>query len=294
MRAIALFEQAIAKDPEYPEPHIGIAEAFNVLGAWGMIPPSVAVERSRKELAIALELGDPTAASHGALGFIALYFDYDKVEAEKQLRIAMDMDPGSGLFLTWVSNMHIFQGNLEDGAAESRRAVELEPKSPVVRLFGGLNLACSGEFGEGLHHLRESVSMDPGNPLFNAVLGTILGENFGRLQDALVPLSISAKTGWPTAFGPLGCYQAQLGMLDEAEKTADRVALIAKEHYVPAYVSAFLSAGHGDEDSTLDAIERMVDETGVIVHYLPRWGSFAFLHDHPRFRSLMRRVGGEA
>ena len=45
---------------------------------------------------------------------------------------------------------------------------------------------------------------------------------------------------------------------------------------------------------TLDAIERMVDETGVIVHYLPRWGSFAFLHDHPRFRALIRRVGGEA
>jgi hypothetical protein len=83
-------------------------------------------------------------------------------------------------------------------------------------------------------------------------------------------------------------------MLGEAENTTDRVATIAKEHYVPAYVHAFLAAGRSDVDSTIDAIERAVDETGVIVHYLPRWGSFAFLHDHPRFRALMRRVAGEA
>ena len=225
--------------------------------------------------------------------FIALYFDYDKVEGEKQVRIAMEMDPGSGLPHTWMSNMHAFRGNTEEAATEARRAVELEPMSPVVRLFGGLNLTFSGEFEEGLRHVRESVSMDPGNPLFNAVLGTCLGESPGRLQDALDPLITSAKAGLPIAFGPLGCYQARLGMLGEAAKTADRVAAIAKEHYVPAYVLAWLAAGRGGVDSTLDAIERAVDETGIVVHYLPRWGSFSFVHDHPRFRAMMRRVGGE-
>ncbi len=256
-----------------------------------MIPPSLAVKRSRMELTAALELGEPTAASHGALGFIALYFDYDKVEGEKQLRIAMDMDPGSGLIHTWISNMHNFQGNTEEAATEARCALDLEPLSPVVRLFGGLNLICSGELEEGLHHVREGVSMDPENPLFNAVLGTCLGESLGRLQDALDPLIKSAKTGWPIAFGPLGCYQTRLGMVAEAAETADRVATIAKEHYVPASVPGWLAAGRSDVDSTLDAIERMVDETGIYVHYLPHWSSFAFVHDHPRFRTLMRRLG---
>ena len=46
-RAIEHFEKAIAADPAYAVPHLGIAETFSVLGIWGFLPPRQALGRGK-------------------------------------------------------------------------------------------------------------------------------------------------------------------------------------------------------------------------------------------------------
>ena len=46
-KAVRYFQQAIELDPQYAEPHVGLAKYYGALGFWGYMPPRLAFEKQR-------------------------------------------------------------------------------------------------------------------------------------------------------------------------------------------------------------------------------------------------------
>ncbi len=86
MQAMGLYQKAIEKDPEFPDPRIGLAEVFNILGAWSYMDPKIAYARSQ-QLADEVLVMDPNhAGAHSVRGFISTYHHFDWEAAEQSFQ----------------------------------------------------------------------------------------------------------------------------------------------------------------------------------------------------------------
>jgi serine/threonine-protein kinase len=91
--AIECFEQAIARDSNFPAAHAGLAGCMGSLGWWGYAPTAVSCARA-KELALrAIDMNPGLAEAHAALAWAVQYYDYAFVIAEREFRRAVELDP---------------------------------------------------------------------------------------------------------------------------------------------------------------------------------------------------------
>ena len=95
-KSISLFEEAIARDARYAAAYAGLADGLMLLGPAGYGAAHVdALARARVAALKALEFDDQLAEAHETLGFLHFRFDWQWVDAEKELRRAIQLNPGS-------------------------------------------------------------------------------------------------------------------------------------------------------------------------------------------------------
>ena len=127
-------DQAIALDPEYAEPHTALGEYYYHLAISNLRASKEAMPLARAAATRALELDPSNAGAHAVLCFVAAFYDYDWVEAEKQHRLTT-----AGPAPAWaraVAAMHFAPvGPLGGGRAGDRSracsgSVECRSKGP--------------------------------------------------------------------------------------------------------------------------------------------------------------------
>ena len=101
--AIALFEQAIEKDPEYPQPHAGIAEVMTVLGTNCYIDPKAAFARVQSELVLVFALDDSIPSAHACRAMLYGYHLFEWEPADESFRRAIELDPNWGHVKCWYA-----------------------------------------------------------------------------------------------------------------------------------------------------------------------------------------------
>jgi serine/threonine protein kinase/tetratricopeptide (TPR) repeat protein len=288
MEAVRLYEQAIAIDPDYPDPYVGIGEVFMVLGIWGLAPPKAAIGRARQAIATALELDPDIGGAHALLGIIAFAHDFD-LHSEHHLERAVELDPASAHCRMWLGELRAFQGRCDEAVADAIAALKLEPMSSVIHSFSGqVHMFCKPE--EGLTHHRLAAEMEPGNPICNFNYGMALGSVYGKMEEAIGILERSAAKGWILSLAGMSCFHARLGNTGEASRLAAKIDEIARERYVSPANFAWVAAGPRDVEATLSAMEESSDQgewMALGFHFFP---TFDFLHDDPRYLELRHRV----
>jgi tetratricopeptide (TPR) repeat protein len=289
--AVKLYERAIELDPDYPEPHVGIAMVFNALGTWNFMPSRPAFAKARDRIAFALELDPDNAGAHGALGFIAAYHEWDAAAAERHLGRAIELDPNQGFFRCWLAGHRNNQGRLEEGAQLALSAIEAEPMSGVIRTVGGFNLHW-GEPERGLEHMRQGYSMDSTNPVSGFFYGMTVGDSFDLWEEAIEPLSGSAGYGFIPSLGALALAHGRLGNTEEAERIKLEIEKTEKERVsTPTIVRVLVAAGDGDVEGILTAIEASIAAGEIYAPSQHLWNFTDFVRDHPRFQALQERIG---
>jgi tetratricopeptide (TPR) repeat protein len=136
-RSIEYFQQAIAKDPTYALAYCGLADSQSGLGASVILAPKETFRRAEEAALTALEIGDALAEAHVSLALVKLFYDWDWSGTERELRRAIDLNPGyAPAHETYGSLLHR-NGRFEEAIAEHKRALELDPLSvPINRDLG--------------------------------------------------------------------------------------------------------------------------------------------------------------
>ena len=122
--SIEYFQQAIAKDPDFAQAYVGMADIYIMEGGWGMEPATVALPKAEKAAQHALALDPDNADAHAALGLIAMNYDWDWAMAEQELRRALALDPSNALTYDWYAEylMVIGRADLSLNQIEHARA----------------------------------------------------------------------------------------------------------------------------------------------------------------------------
>jgi tetratricopeptide (TPR) repeat protein len=147
--AISEFEQAIAKEPNFAAAYAGIASCYSVLASVYM-PPRRAMPLAEKAARKAIELDPEVAEAHAAIGFIDLFYHWNRAEAERELRKAIELNPNySTAYLNYGLSL-LKESRFDDALAQLRKAQQLEPTSALISSCIEWALFLEGKYDEAL------------------------------------------------------------------------------------------------------------------------------------------------
>jgi tetratricopeptide (TPR) repeat protein len=166
-KAVDLFTQAIVRDPAYAKAYVGLADCYNLLREYSVMPPNEAYPRALSAAKKAVELDDTSAEAHNSLAFVTYYWSWDPTTAEREFKRAIALDPGYSTAHHWYATFLLTEQRLPEAALEIEQARKLDPSSKAIIADQGIILYHSGKTGkgttqlQGIAQLKELESSDP-------------------------------------------------------------------------------------------------------------------------------------
>lgn len=293
-QAVAYFNRALQRDPDYARAHAGLADAYNVMGAYeyGVLPPDSAYPVALAEAERALELAPALGEAHAARANTLFYYFRDFEAAEAAYRRAIQLYPHYAEAHHWYSLLLMAMGEEDAATREVERALQLDSLSPVMRTSYARHLYFRGEPERALEVYRETLDVDPTFIIGHLGEGVTLLE-LGRHDAAIASfrrvLELSGGR-YPLARALLANAHGRAGRPDSAraalaylQQLEDQGAWIAPEYF------ALVHLGIGDDDDAIDAFARSLDVRSNAVPFFGIEPLARPLWDEPRFQALIQR-----
>jgi tetratricopeptide (TPR) repeat protein len=248
--AMACFESALEKDPDFSSAHVNLGRVLAERGRLDdairhyekaiSVNPGVPMAyvnlgfalglKGKRDLAVrnylrALEIDPGHAMAHNNLGF-ALFEQGRVPDAIAHYRKALATEPENTLPRKNLGLAHLRQGLPDLALKEYREALRHDPDDPVIHASLARILLDRGDHREAFVHLREMVKLDPENPRTLASLAWQLAtcpqEDLRHGEEALALAQKACEaTGrrQPVLLEALAAAQAELGRFDDAIAT---------------------------------------------------------------------------
>jgi TolB-like protein/DNA-binding winged helix-turn-helix (wHTH) protein/Tfp pilus assembly protein PilF len=131
-KALEHFEVAIARDPNYAPAYVGLADSYEVLGAYQYMSMRQAMPLATAALRKALELDPDFGEAHYSLGAEKTAYEYDWEGAEAEFQKGLALNPNYAIGRMWHSFLLSALSRHEEAIAEQIRARALDPVSLVI------------------------------------------------------------------------------------------------------------------------------------------------------------------
>jgi tetratricopeptide (TPR) repeat protein len=180
-------------------------------------------------------------------------------------------------------------GRFQEAIAEAKRAVELDPLSPVINSGLGAGFLFARQYDQAIEQERKTLEMDPNFRLaqdslaFAYVQKSMYKEAIAEFEKLLASSPDNAG-----ALGGLGYTYAVAGRKAEARKVLDRLTELSKREYVPAIFVADVHVGLGEKDKAFEWLEKGFEERSLMFTKVDPM--FDPLRSDPRFADLLRRM----
>ena len=293
-QALEAFRAAFALDPQYALASAGLADAYTLLGMYGVLRPRDALPHARAAARRSVELGPELAEAHNAVAGVLLW-DWDWSGADREFRTALQRNPSYVQARCWhgMFNLQWVHGRDEEGIAEATRAVEIEPLAAYPRSMLALALSGAGRHEHAVEEACRAAGLDP-DAYFSQIILAAAYHGAGRLADALAvyerALAISGRHPWGAA-GQAVVY-ADSGKSDEARAIRDELVRRSQREYVQPTTLAMVAAAVGARDEALALLHRACDEHDpFLIFSLYGVPTTARLREDPRFAEIRARMG---
>jgi tetratricopeptide (TPR) repeat protein len=185
-----------------------------------------------------------------------------------------------------------WEGRLDEAIAEGKRAAELDPLSPLVRLDNSIAFVFAGKYQAAMDEVKMAADL---NPAFATDYG-MSGSVAEKIRNML-PQYVAAKAMEPYstvdkqtvrallayAYGASGDRTRALSEFEELKKTTVRGRVLPFNLAV-AYI------GLGDREHAIDCLERAHASDSMMLLWLKECRVFDPLRSEPRFVALMKKL----
>src|SRR5581483_3972463 len=160
-QAVDSFTQAIVHDPGYSDAYVGLADCYNLLREYTMMPAGEAYPRALAAAKKAVELDDGSSAAHASLAFVSFFGMWDAGTADQEFRRAIDLDPNNANAHHWYATYLSAVRRFDESLNEIDRAQAIDPNSASILADKGRLLWVAGRTQEGLPLLRQLEQANP-------------------------------------------------------------------------------------------------------------------------------------
>jgi serine/threonine protein kinase/tetratricopeptide (TPR) repeat protein len=218
-RSREYLEQALAIDPGFALPYVGLADYHLALTAIGAIPSQVAVPKIRELAQQALAIDPELPEGHAMLGIAAAHYDFDFNEAERRFRLAMANKVITPHLRQWYASFLLFSmGRAAEALPQLKQTIEEDPLCQMWHYMISVVLFGLGSYDEAIAEAEKSVEIDPQFWLGWQSLGQYYSIR-GRHSDALqcAQKSIAAAPACPYNIGVMAATLMNEGQAANAE-----------------------------------------------------------------------------
>jgi len=284
-------KQALDQDPNYAIAHVALARCYTLRGAL-YEGPKKTVPGARLHLSEALKLDPNLPDAHAALAVIYLFHDWDWAAAERELDLALALDPGVQLTWNFRGFTQAAQGRLSEALASIRRGQELDPLSPGRRNELAMCYNWMRQYDRAIAEARKALELDANFFLAYVELGLAHVGN-GMHGKAIVELQEALNRGHkhPRVKGMLGYAYASAGKHAEALKVADELRAMAPEQFGVAFPLAWIYAALGEKDEAFDWLTKALDERDSLISRLKVDPTMDNLRSDQRFARVLKDMG---
>jgi serine/threonine protein kinase/Tfp pilus assembly protein PilF len=287
-RAVAYFERAIARDPEYALAYASVALAYTDMGESGWLAPDVAYRQANEAATNALRLDPELGEAHSTAAHLnTVVFGWEG--AEREFKRALELSPSSADTYDLYGRLCSALERHDEAIAMQKRAQELDPLAHPTDVANALLRA--GRYDEAALEAARAVEFDPDYDRARATLGWVHLKQ-GMADEGLAELerAVSLSPGSTQLLAQLGEAYGLVGRVDKAREVLRQLEDRSQRTYVSPYHLAFVYTGLGEHERALDLLERAVNERAGAVYGIK--GSFllAPLRSHPRFKALLEKL----
>ncbi len=224
-KAIEKYGEAVARDPDYAEAYVGMADCYVLLEDLAGENPAEALRKAGENADKAIKIDPSLAAAHASLGFI-LFNKQDWQNAEIELRKAIQLDPNYPWAYHWYAVLLRTLGGarLDEAGENIKRAYNLDLASPVFINNLGIYYLTKSDPDSAIKEFNKAIQLDQNSSAGHFWLGIAFLKN-NQPNDAL----------------------------DEAQKGADGSL---KGTSVTLELQGYIEAANGSPKSTKSAVAK--------------------------------------
>jgi tetratricopeptide (TPR) repeat protein len=292
-KALDYFMQAVVHDPNYAQAYVGLADCYNLMREYTLMPSSEAYPRALAAAKKAVELDEQSSEAHASLAFVAFFGMWDVATGEREFRRAIDLNPNNGAAHHWYANALMAQHRMPEALTEIDRGQALDPASTSILADKGNILLAAGRSDEALSLLQQMESREPAFRSTHSYLKSVYlnkqdypGYLAESRTDALLmhdnnalSIATAAENGFLKG-GARGLFEATL----QVQKK------LYAQHSLPPIELAKTYAMLGNNDEALRYLKAAYDERDGALMFVEIYSQFASLHDDPAYRDLLARM----
>jgi len=292
-QAVGFYEQAIARDPNYALAYSGLAEAYVLLPQYTATAPQEAYSKAKAAALKALQLDDKLAEAHTALASL-ITSDLGIAASISEFKRAIALKPNYATAHHWYGYGPLRAiGRFDEAIAEGKRAVELDPLSPIMNANLGETLLCAHRHDEAMAQFRKTLEIDPTFFYAHEVLGLAL-QLKGDLPAAIAEYTRAQQlSDFEEVRVMLATAKAQSGDKEAAKQMLAELEEQGRHRYVRPYWRALLYLSLGNHDEAIRWLgQGVADNASYEIFFIKVDPLLDPLRGDPRFEALVQRVVG--
>lgn len=290
-KAIELYNAALRIDPDCASAYAGLADAYALLSANGMISADEGTARGMAAGKRAVTLDPLSAVAHGALGLLA-YDQWNWNMAQAEYEQALRLNPNYALIYLRLALVAFAKGNFAYAEKLLGRARDLDPLSSSIRATMGQLYFYDRKYDDALEIVRPLIEADPHAALAHEVRMWVWAARDDPRRAHEEFLQIPPESELRISLGEE--VKGEFPMLFPAERRARLAAALEKQksgQFVNPLDLAAAAMALRDRNAALGYLEEALHEhvTDLIsVRFDP---VFSPLLKEPRFHAIYRQMG---
>ena len=293
-QALEAFTRAIARDPNYSDAYVGLADCYNLLREFSAMPGNEAYFKAFAAAQKAVELDPQSSEAHASLAFATFYGMWNAPNAEKEFQRAVELDSNNAKAHHWYATFLHSLNRHEEALTQIEMARKLTPDSPSILADRAELMWAAGHHELALQLLKQLEAADPNflSPhryLRFAYLETGDYPNYilELKKDALLTHD-AAQSSVADAAARGFAERGERGLF-EAELSQERKLLERRK--LSPYWMAQTEAWLGDTREALKYLSICEQSHDDLMLNLREDQGFASLHGNPAFAQLLTRIG---
>jgi len=285
--ALDFFQRALRRDSTYAPAWAGIALVWGGRSQAVYVTHWEAIPHMRVALQRALDLDSNSAEVQYVAAVVRAWHEWDWTGAERAFRRAIEINPNYPDVRVFYSNFLSMLGRFREAHPQIERAMEGDPSNALFRGLYGFNLILERRYADAVREMHRALQMDPAANVANNNLWGALWQ-LGEYDEALAVLR-----QWYA--GDQGLQNALTqGFAEGSYRGALRRLAIFLGTHIPIVNNGPFSVADfyilaGEKDSAFAWLERAYKFHDPNLPYLDQ-PDFDAVRNDPRFLDLCRRL----
>lgn len=287
-KAIAYFQEAIARDPNFAEAYSGLADSYGFLIVTDSIPTNEGHPKALGAARRAVSLGGNLAESHASLATELGRSEWNWSEAENEYKRAITLNPSYSMAHRFYASILGATRRHRDALQQINEAMRLDPLSLPNNAEVVRTLYYARDYDHAIEQGQKAMQLDPNYARTHFWLGRVYSQK-GMHREAIAASEKILQTMPDSNLGltEMAYSLAAAGRQTEAHEILRRLEQRSKLTFVPAYNLAVIHIALHNEDMAMRYMQQAYEQHDwalIVLAVEPRLDP---LRSDPRFQEIL-------